>query len=454
MNSERENVLALMGLGDLSGEQAKEKLSARVRLTVGAGQAATALAHDITDLLNRSLTITDSLDCDLEIAIGSSFQSAAMHKMHLALSAEALTITGDGAGGIDDQTPGIFRKIAACYAAGNAIARVVGGDRFQYLPSPFIVTFANLGVSPADLAKPIQLDDPVLVGAGGVGNGFMWALAELPVSGRLTICDPKNIGGGNLNRCLYFAESEVGQKKAEVLASKTGRLGFEVVPFPGPFDDLLKQRTRIKRVITTVDSRPARRAIQSGLPIEVLDASTTDLSAVVAHSHRQPTQGACLSCIYSHIPVEDQHQKHVAEGLGLTEAEVKGAFISEDVAEKLKANHPSLAGEDLVGKALDTVYKEQCGNGVLLTPTGKQTVAPLAFISNLAGAFLALELVRFELKKSPIGQSNYMTLDPWMPPHALARRPRARNSDCEFCSKPLTRQVMAAVWPEVDWPKE
>ncbi|MGH2173968.1 hypothetical protein ACQ1Z4_14780, partial [Enterococcus faecalis] len=73
----------------------------------------------------------------------------------------------------------------------------------------------------------------------------------------------------------------------------------------GTFRDLLLKRGRIRRVFVTVDSRPARRSIQTDMPLEIFDASTTDVTAVVAHNHRQPTGYACLSCIYPHIPEED-----------------------------------------------------------------------------------------------------------------------------------------------------
>jgi hypothetical protein len=44
--------------------------------------------------------------------------------------------------------------------------------------------------------------------------------------------------------------------------------------------------------------RRARRSIQADMPLEIFDASTTDVTAVAAHHHRQPTGYACLSCIY------------------------------------------------------------------------------------------------------------------------------------------------------------
>ena len=78
----------------------------------------------------------------------------------------------------------------------------------------------------------------------------------------------------------------------------------------------------MRRVIVGADSRPVRRSIQKELPLEVLDASTTDVSEIVVHSHRQPTAGGVLACIYKHIPDELARARDIASGLGIDVADV------------------------------------------------------------------------------------------------------------------------------------
>ena len=447
MLAEQENILALVGLTGTSDEEVAERLKTRVAIRSADNIAARRFADDVSKLLSRSLCTVEDAACDVELAVGTRFATNAPLRLRVALDAQSLTISENDMGAVDDATPGLLRRIAACYAAGNVIARTVGGAQFESIPKPFVAKFANLGISSADLSQPITLNDAVLVGAGGVGNGFMWALAELDVVGHLTIADPKRISQGGLNRCLYFTEADVGEEKAQVLAARTLRLGFSVDAFPHAFSELVARRQRVRRVFTTPDSREARRSIQADLPIEVLDASTTDLTAVVVHSHRQPTEGACLSCIYPHIMIEDQRRIHIAEGLGLSLEEVRKGTIDERIANKLAALHPALEATDLVGRAFDTVYKEQCGKAALLNAAGQQAVAPLAFISNFAGALLAIELVRYERNLSS-HESCYLNLDPWRPPHAHARRARNRLPGCEFCSA-NGPTALRAVWPEI-----
>ena len=72
----------------------------------------------------------------------------------------------------------------------------------------FVLRFDALGATPSYAgAQPIISATTVLVGAGAVANGFLRAARHLDISGGLTIADPKLVGSGNLNRCLYFGEA-------------------------------------------------------------------------------------------------------------------------------------------------------------------------------------------------------------------------------------------------------
>jgi hypothetical protein len=217
------------------------------------------------------------------------------------------------------------------------------------------------------------------------------------------------------------------------------------------FEELRKLKRRVRRVVVGADSRPVRRSIQKELPLEVLDASTTDVSEIIVHSHRQPTIGACLACIYSHIPDELARSRDIANGLGIDLADVTpGGLIDERIAGKIVASHPQLTPSPLVGIAFDSLYKQLCGELALLSPTGAQVLAPFAFVSNLAGALLALELARFDAGHEITATSNYLCLSPWTPPHSRIRSWRGREPDCEFCSDRQALRALRVVWPEDD----
>ena len=62
--------------------------------------------------------------------------------------------------------------------------------------------------------------------------------------------------------------------------------------------------------------------------------------------------------------------------------------------------------------AFDSLFKQLCAEQALLMPTGAQVLAPFAFVSNLAGALVALELARFDAGQLVSNISNYLCLSP------------------------------------------
>lgn len=444
-SEENMNTLALLGLGP---EAAEKALAYRVCLTVGPG--AEVFAQDIANLLARTLTVVSpNANPDLEVAVCTAPQDCAAKALTVLLERGAVTIAPPGLISPSfAETPGLTRRVAACYVASRVIGFVTDSAQYTAVPDPFVVSFAALGLDPGLLARSIELEDAVLVGAGGVGNGFVWGLETLDLRGTLTILDPKDVADGNLNRCLFFGETDKGKPKAEQLAKNSHTPGLKLEPKKASFDDLIRERGRIGLAISTVDSRQVRRSIQSGLPWEVLDASTTGISEVVVHSHGQRAQGACLACIYEHIPLEDARQRDMARGLGLDVEDLERGLIDREIAQKIMLAHPDAKVADLVGRAFDSIFRERCGQGALKTAGGEQVFAPFAFISNLAGLLLALELVR--LKHSPDWgrASHYMTLDPWRPPHSKLRRLRSRSPTCQHCNDQFLAQAMRSVWPE------
>jgi len=89
------------------------------------------------------------------------------------------------------------------------VSRLIEGLDQALRTDPFQVSFTALGATRAVLATPVRLENAGLVGAGAVGNGFMRAARHLDIGGALTVVDPKVVGGGNPNRCLYFSRDRL-----------------------------------------------------------------------------------------------------------------------------------------------------------------------------------------------------------------------------------------------------
>jgi hypothetical protein len=447
-----ENLNTLMQLTGLSEESAAALLRYRVRVISSNHGDFSRLATDIRRLLERTLSIVDEYDdCDLELAVGND--PTVDHALCLSLSDEMMLILPREDGipvSTRSQIAGITRKCCACFAAGFVLSRLVG-DSLPYSPGrTFEFRFATLGFPVDEITTPLDIKDSVLAGGGGVANGFLWGLEELQPIGKLTIVDPKKVRSGNANRCLYFQPNDTGNK-AELLAARVSLPNVQIASFVGNIHDYVASRPdkRLPCLISTADSRSVRRSFQSELPLAVFDASTTDVSEVIIHSHEQPTDDACLSCIYPHIEDEDHRDKHIAETLGLTLEEVQTRRVDEAIAEKLVEKIPGLHKDGLVGMAFDSLHKALCGEQKLITPSVDQTAAPFSFVSNLAGVLLALEMHRYQMDRENWRRTNYMFLSPWMPPHNLLRRLRRRFEGCEFCSAPSAAEALKSVWCDI-----
>jgi hypothetical protein len=445
---ENQRTLArLVGIGE---DQAAERLDRTVMITHD--EAAAPFAQELRAQLDRTIHITDGGDGDLEVIIGKAPAVSIARRLYATLAHDRVCLSDKplpaSAGPAD--LHGVQTMIAACFAAGAILQRLITGLPGP-IANPFVLRFEAIGATRAVLDRPIALDAGVLIGAGAIGNGFLRAARHLDISGLMIIADPKAVGGGNPNRCLYFDEGDVGLPKASCLRDKAqpdfARLRLEADDMS--FEELRKLKGRVRRVIVGADSRPVRRSIQKELPLEVLDASTTDVTEIIVHSHRQPTTGACLACIYKHIPDELARTRDIASGLGIDLADVTpGGLVDEHIARKIVSSHPQLTASKLVGIAFDSLYKQLCGELALLRPTGAQVFAPFAFVSNLAGALLALELARFDAGPEIAATSNLLCLSPWTPPHSRIRSWRGREPDCEFCSDPQALNALRDVWPE------
>lgn len=437
LNATEENRKALASLLGIDEEEAAAKLQTKVVVTV-ADPAAAAFAADLSQLIGKTLQVIGvGADPDIEIALGGPSSTGAPVRMVASMRGDGLIVGSAVERPEWSAVPRFNERICACYAAGVAIARAIG----KVCPDPFNVGFRALGI-PADHA-PIVFEDDVLAGCGGVGTGFLWALQAVQTSGRLTVVDGKKVSGGNLNRCFFYEGEDVGKPKAERLAARAVLGNTVLEPFVGTFRDLLLKRGRIRRVFVTVDSRPARRSIQADMPLEIFDASTTDVTAVVAHHHRQPTGYACLSCVYPHIPEEDARERDIADLLGLTLDQVKRRIVDVDTAAELSRNFGE-PPDMFLGKSMDSLAKARCGSAPVTSAGGRQALAPFAFVSSLAGCLMVVDLMRSQ-STDGVPPSNYVHLDPWRPPTPV-RRLKPRRDGCEFCGDPQLKAVFASVW--------
>jgi len=447
----QENARMLAALLGSDEEDASERLNRTVLVTAHREGTDAAWAEEVMSLLARTVGVVTSVadEAQIELVIGGAAPRTDLPRLHASIDDGGATIDVKPSASVSGQPPHpLLAAIAACPVAAATLRMLIDDPALPGVTYPLHLDFGQLGIPDGTLAKTIDLSDAVLVGAGAVAHGFVRALRHLPAVGRLRIVDPKTVGSGNPNRCLYLGGEDVGRDKAIALAERAAAdfpdVGFE--PLVLDFSAYCKSAGPPATAIVTVDSRRARRGIQKELPGRILDASTTDVRGVVVHSHRQPTQDACMACIYRHVPDESARERSIADGLGVDLATVKEGFISAEAAERIHRAHPHVGRSELVGNAYDSLFKQLCAAQALLTPEGRQVLAPFAFVSSMAGALLAVELLR---SNAGVATTNYWTVDPWKTPIGRRRLLRPRDPQCEFCSKPESDAAAEHLWGRV-----
>ena len=452
----QENAATLAAILGLGTESTAETLDLAVTVTADPeSPVAQNIAQEVIELLSRTVRHVSTSAPDsgpaAELVIGPTLPRTSGTKIYLSITVDQVVISTNPQNPVYCETiPSILALLAACYASAATLYHAIGGILPFELPDPLIVRFGELGVNTQSLAQPIDIGHAYLAGAGAIGNGFIWAARHLNFSGRLEIVDDDSVSSGNLNRQIWFEKDDIGKAKVDQLKAKaqSSLPNLEIVPRCCRLQNL-SERTDgpwLRRLIVAVDSRRARRELQNEFPGEVFDASTTDIREIVLHYHRQPTTHACLSCIYEPDDEEFTREQHIAEHFGVTVDEVRTERISYDAAHAIATRFPNVQASEIEGMAYDSFFKRMCAEGQLGVVADKRTVAPFAFVSVLAGTFLALEVIRRLGEETAIRDFNYWRLSPWYPPLGRRRVMRPKQLGCTFCGQPIMNTVNSALW--------
>ncbi len=444
----QQNAMMLASLLDVGEAEAGERLKRTVLMTGEPGWKS-SWASEVGELLGRTVEVTfEQRDAapDLEIIVGAASPQTDTRRLFADLGTVGAAISIEPIGRFVGEPHGLHAAAAACAVAAAAVQFVIDDPALPVVRLPLRLDYAQLGTPPGALARPIELRDAVMAGAGAVAHGFLRAARHLDVRGELAIIDPKVVQGGILNRCIYLQGEDISRDKAVVLAERAQpdfrelRLWPHVTDFKAYVGELGRPP---EAVFVTVDSRLVRRSIQLEVPHRIVDASTTDVRGVVVHSNMLPTDHACLACIYRHVPEENARERSIAEGLGVDLADVRGGLISEEVALRIVRTHPSIDPRAITGIAFDSLFRQLCAEQALATPEGRQVLAPFAFVSAWAGVLMAVEMLR---SFAGITSTNYWSVDPWNLPIARGRTLRPRHPECQFCSKSEYEPTIRELW--------
>lgn len=455
-DARRENARRLAALLGTSEEEADAKLDRTIVITAQGTRWAAVAAEVLTNLLARTFSTVSQTwraGASAEVLIGNAKAVTTAPIVKVSCSAGRLVIGGVST---PDTTasphpPEILVALAATYAAGATI-RAALAESAVGLPAASTITLdvdQLLGADAACLWEPFDFGTAFLAGAGAVANGFVLGLTQLAACGILHVADPDAVEGGNLNRCYFFTDGDIGRNKAERLCEAAAKAAPRVsfVPHSRALSGAVSEAgLPLERLVSTVDSRRTRRSLQDEAPLEVFDSSTTGIEEVVLHFNDLRRDEACLSCVYHHERNESAREEHIAAGLGVPIEKVRENWIDEQAAQMIAARHPDLLATAIKGAAYDSLFKERCGQGRLLGGEVKDVLAPFAFVSAMAGIYLAIEFARRVRNRDSVGPFNYWRASPWGPPVLRLRQMLSARPGCVFCGNAIKVSTARKLW--------
>lgn len=453
LDANNENRRTLLNMLNVEETHVEKILGANILIT--GKESNKVISEDLLNILSRTFDRIDfekgnGIIYSCEIILGEAAAVTAGAFVYCGQKKEGFLVASciEAAQPFAKNTHEFLLFMMSCYTSALVLKTIIGKGISVTAEEEIIIEINKFIKDTQIFNNQIDVEEAYLAGAGAIGNSFIYALSKFKVKGRLIITDPDFVSGGNLNRCLFFTGRDINKKKVDALVEHSQPLfpSLELVPFS---DELSKVPSKnknelwLQKLIVGVDSRRARRTLQNEIPKEIFDASTTGIAEVVLHHHKRPLHGkACLGCIYYKEAQEAAHEQHVAEVLGVTLDQVKQQFIDESAACSI-SNKYLLAPGDILGIPYDTLFKQLCGEGKLVTAADKQVLAPLAFVSGLAGALLALKVMECHVGMNTY---NYWRVSPWMQPNFRLQKNIRTNINCKFCNDPVFLQVAKQLW--------
>lgn len=455
----RENERMLASILGVADDEAASRLLQVVQVTWAPNDlAGLLLGGFVAQMLRRTFHRVGTPDapeqeacCELRINSAPA-HCAVARQVHAHLDAHGLTVGRAPARTNAEASapPPVLALLSACFASAAVADAALGLPAGWFASAGVSLEFAEWPGVPIDtFERRVELGVCQLAGAGAAGNAIALALRYLPVTGQLTVIDPKSVTEGILNRCLCFDDADLNEPKAASLAYwiATHCSGLVAQPFHGTLQQHRAERPgEIGCLIVGVDSRRARRGLQEELPLEVFDASTTGVEEVVFHYNRQMTGKACLACVYAQTKQESVFERHVAEALGVTLEDVQSYLIAPEAAVRIAAVYPQVRVEQLIGRAYDSVFREMCATQSLRTSEERQVLAPFAFVSQLSGTVAAIELFLRRANDERSASFNYWRVNPWRGINVDLQQDLVARNDCSVCASLQYQALARRLW--------
>lgn len=301
----------------------------------------------------------------------------------------------------------ISRLLLAPFAASDLV--------LTPLPDRVLLSAYSYGVPSDPSAEPDilgsgvdleSLDPLLLVGAGAVASGMVYALLCLPTAvGTLHVADDDVLDVTNLERHLVSTWAGIGTLKVDRIADTLadGRWnGVRLHPHPYHYDHLPSVTWRT--VVATVDKPEPRRHLQFDLPQVLLNGATVGSEYLVSRHDYGP--GPCAECLYPERPAIAQSPlKMLATQTGLEMDTVQhlqetGVALTEVQIAQIVAHGALVFPPEALAEArrtgISALLRAACTTATIRPGLPAATIG---FVAALPGLLLAAELVKEAMRR-------------------------------------------------------
>jgi hypothetical protein len=291
---------------------------------------------------------------------------------------------------------------AACLGAGQAFLCLIG--------APLLERPVELSLYTLEQAAPGELDagpglepvtmDVLLVGCGGVANGWVYAMRRAPVFGRVEPVDHQSIRAENLGPYVCSSQYRITVPKVQVVRDEL-EPKLTVLPRPERFRFFTARlnygQSYVPRiVISALDNPPTRHQVQRLWAPLTIDLAAEGLTAQVIVK-KLDDDGICLLEAHTDPLGTDAELVELAAATGLSierlrdfESQVTEEDIANAPPEKQAALEEACRqGTPICGRVGDLdLYEEEAASE--FTPA-------VPFVTAFAGIVAAAQTVRAEL---------------------------------------------------------
>lgn len=352
--------------------------------------------------------------------------------------------------------------VAACLAAANIFRGIFTNSKLDNE-----LSFSVLDLNPNNefplnpSIEKLDIGKVFLVGAGAIGNGFLWGLRNSNVIGDLVVIDHDSIDLGNLQRYILTYRNNENELKSTLVENffrghSTVTVNSVSQKWDSYLDTLPEDSWIFDQVVVALDSANDRIGVQASLPGWIVNGWTQQ-SEIGISRHNYFGEEACMACLYmpkGEVPHQDEI---IAEALGFSNDKLSLLrirtlietgrpldlhFLTEIAAAK---NVPVEKLAIFEGKSINELYTKAVCSGMIMElangPTVTQAEIPMPFQSALAGILQLASLIAHAGNLYTLPTITQIDLMKPIPKQNWLSRPLKKVSKHCFCQDSIFKEI-------------